>query len=202
MFHKEKNNIYRARNTVIEMLRDRGYDVPEEKYNISFTDFLLLYQESNYDIIANHTDDAKKQIYAKFAGEIVKFGKKNLQKIVENIRKEHNDNINIVILIGDKINTSIANELKNDEYKNVQIFILNLMITNKTHHSFVPQHIPLNEEEQEKVLKKYKLKLHQFQKIDVDDPIAKYYDLKRGQLCKIIRTSQSSGNIVAYRVGI
>ena len=64
----------------------------------------------------------------------------------------------------------------------------------------VPKHILLNEEEKQEVYNKYNMKNNDhFQQILVTDPVAKYYAMRVGDLCKIIRSSPSSGVGISYR---
>ena len=57
------------------------------------------------------------------------------------------------------------------------------LIVNITEHKLVPQHIVLSDEE-------------------MDDPIARYYGLRRGQVVKILRASETAGRYVTYRLAI
>ena len=56
------------------------------------------------------------------------------------------------------------------------------------------------EEEKRKVLKKYMVKPSQLPKIISSDPMAKYLGLRKGQLVKILRQSQTAGMHVVYRI--
>ena len=50
-----KNNYYKVRKTVIEMLRDRGNEI-SEKYEIPFDEFVIQYDNDEIDMVIELED--------------------------------------------------------------------------------------------------------------------------------------------------
>jgi DNA-directed RNA polymerase I, II, and III subunit RPABC1 len=199
MDFQDKKDLYKVRETVIEMIYDRGFYIPDIE-KITFEEFIIKYNNKNLDIYIN--DESKnKKIYIHFHNEIKNFSKNDLKNMMQMlVNKYIDEDINLILVLREKENSAVSKELTKDVYKNVEVFLKKNMLFNITHHVFVPKHILLSKDEEVELLDKYNTTKGKLPKISKLDPIAKYYGMKTDQVCKIIRKSPEVGEYIYYRL--
>ncbi len=178
-----RDYIVNSLQTIIEMLQDRGVNT-----GISVADAnTLIGSNSNY---FEFMIDKIKIIYYLPS----KFKWADLKSSFED---EHDL---FILVVKDKLtqnNVKLINALQ----VNIQIFEIRELQFNITKHKLVPKHeIVKDSTEVDEIIKKYNLKSKfQLPIILRTDPVAKYLNLKNGDLVRIIRVSPTSGEYIAYR---
>ncbi|KAG4302474.1 hypothetical protein PCK1_001310 [Pneumocystis canis] len=198
--------VFRVWKTVHQMVHDRkGYLMSQEELDITLEQFKQQYctingvDRSTLTFYARPPPGSnKEQIYVAFQRE-PSIGISAMQSFVHTLQ-EHGHKIGILIYqtsitpSANKIIATMAGKFT------IEAFQESDLLVNITHHELVPKHIVLTPEEKKELLERYRLKETQLPRIQMADPVARYYGLKRGQTVKIIRRSETSGRYASYRI--
>jgi len=194
-----ENTISITIKTLCEMLNDRGYNVDSIK-NITVEEIRVQLENKILDFEAKH-NTRDENIFIKY----VLFKPKSsdilnsLSYWVNNPEDYRKSDRFIIILKENILNI----DKKIIEYKekynyNIQIFIFSKLLRNITKHSYQPK-FDLVENVQE-ILTNYSLKSKvKLPWISINDPISQYYGLLQGDVIKITRFSETSGEYITYR---
>ncbi|KAI4114814.1 MAG: hypothetical protein LQ345_004478 [Seirophora villosa] len=221
---KELTRLWRAWRTVKEMCADRGYELAEEEVRISLDEFRENYTDASggpdrkkmnfsarptTSMLKKYTplptpsvpapDPAIGTIWVEFSTD-ASIGIKQMRAFAHHI-DEHKFHTGIMITQASitsaavKIMSAVTGHV-------IETFVETDLLVNITHHELVPKHILMSAEEKKALLDRYRLKESQLPRIQTSDPMAKYLGLRRGQVVKIIRKSETAGRYASYRWAI
>lgn len=187
--------MYLSRNTVIEMLRDRGYDVAQETCG-SLEEYLTNFKDEKVNI--NFTAHKNNQ---KFIAVIFTTDAKLNKKAIEMLLTEYtNKSIsNIIIVSNTKLNHASVAFINNASI-NVEVFLYKELMFNPTKHVLVPKQSILEEPEKQQFLDKFRCKLEDLPIMMKTDVIARYLGGWVDDVVKIVRKSKTAGESLYYRV--
>lgn len=182
--------IYKSFDTIMEMLDDRGLQVQRLTADQIKT---FLQQQANKVGFEIMIDDIRLVYYLTH-----KFKWSELKKMFED-EPPQKPSLTILIVM-DKITQNNLKQLQELKIE-LQIFLLHELQFNISKHVLVPKHELISDpEEKKRIMDMYSLKsTHQLPIILRHDPMARWLNLKGGDVVRITRPSQTSGQYVSYR---
>jgi len=171
-------------SNVFKMLKERKLEPtePTSKENDD-TEYIISTKDATYHL--------KFYVY-----NVSSLGKST--ELIDFFKSTKEPRIAIVLSSGNKIDKTI----KEKYGSNIEIFSEKELMINIVEHVLIPKHILLNENESKQVLEEYYARKKDLPKIYHTDPVMKYYNAKIGQIVRIIRPSELSGEAVYYRLVI
>jgi DNA-directed RNA polymerase I, II, and III subunit RPABC1 len=204
------SRLFRTFKTVKEMVRDRGYYITQEEIDMTLEvfrtkicDAMGMPQRKLMCFQANPTPETLEKfpetgsLWVEFCDE-ASVGIKTMRNFCIHISEK---NFSTGIFIYQSTITPSANKLiPTVSPASIETFQEGDLVVNITHHELVPKQIRLSKEEKKQLLDRYRLKESQLPRIQREDPVARYLGLKRGEVVKIIRRSETSGRYASYRI--
>ena len=211
--------IYKIRLTLSELLEDRGYGnrcintglsiddiqiIAEEfKTNDSVLDIFIPAKSFDEEDLTEMGDKnlSNKKVYIKWFSKVEGEKSENLFNKTYDMISEINGmgrNDDIIFILGDLRFERITDQMKEwvNEKSNVSLFNYKDLLFNVSRHKYVPKHTKLTKPEILDLKKTLKLEsLVQLPLIEKNDPIARYYGLRRGDVVKIERCGNIAGLI-------
>ena len=201
--------LWRSRNTILEVLSDRGYPIPEDVF-LELEEFREWVGDDDEETVR----DGMKMTYEKE-------GKPNPEKIVvvwlnspklrvadmKDIYSEMEENecTRAIIVVDECINPQTKSIIRHLKQENVYIDVYTLVesLINNMKHRYVPRQTICTPAEKKRVMNCYKVSKQQLPHTkSATDPVVRHLGAKKGQLIKVFRESetQTGQPAVYYRL--
>lgn len=179
------------RKVILDMLQIRNYKLPD-----NCQEFI---NSNSEELLCHKNDNPVDKIYV-FLPQITKVGVNTIRQYTKAMEDEK---VTKAIIVYDNTITAFAKQ-QTDQNKTLvfEYFKKNELLVNKLKHTLVPKHEIISEEEKKELLKIYKIKDAHLPKIYSTDQIVRYFGAKRGQVFKITRNTETSGETIYYRIVI
>lgn len=184
----------KIKKNVLIMLKDRGIQIEKDEEELlglpSLDVFCKCIQKKKNYFSCEYSLANKKNILVHF---IVHNDKKKvcLNEIKEIFKKKY---FSYILIIPDKLSFDANAEVQ--KYKQVELFTYEFFYFPIAHHSFVPKHHALTEDEKKEFLKVRNITLQQLPILRIYDPIVKYYGWKKQAVIQIQRPGTNFYRVV------
>lgn len=187
--------LWLARNTLIEMISDRGYNTSNAILN--YASFISLYPnaQSNPSVLNFIASKDNNSLAIHFTSE-EKLAKKNLEMLSNEYSAQGVETV--VLVTFNKLNPACKALLKSIKLM-VEHFLIEELQFNITKHVLVPKHRIMSQAEVDKLLIDIKCQKSNLPTILTTDPVARYFGAKVDEVIEITRPSQTAGISIYYR---
>uniref|UniRef100_A0A8C4TUR1 DNA-directed RNA polymerases I, II, and III subunit RPABC1 n=1 Tax=Falco tinnunculus TaxID=100819 RepID=A0A8C4TUR1_FALTI len=193
---EETYRLWKIRKTIMQLCHDRGYLVTQDELDQTLEEFKAQFgdkpsegrpRRTDLTVLVAHNDDPTDQMFVFFPEE-PKVGIKTIKMYCQRMQEENITRALIVVQQG--MTPSAKQSLVDMAPKYIlEQFLQQELLINITEHELVPEHVyPLF------------LRENQLPRIQAGDPVARYFGIKRGQVVKIIRPSETAGRYITYRL--
>ena len=202
IFQIEKNNEEIRRTVltnVIHMLTERKL---LNRENLSENINNLINTESDdltYLIDISKNEEKKEKIALKLLNQKITAISK--QSNISDFLNKYKDYHKIVVV--KSISTKALQYILNN-FSKTEVFLEKDLMINLVDHIFVPKYelIDPDTEDYNKFCNIFFCKKRDIPRLPITDPVAKYYNLKRGNIVRVIRPSETTGYSSSYRLVI
>lgn len=204
-------SIYNSRVNVLSLLERGGFDVGEYS-GFSINEIDAMTSNSQLDMLVSHSMN-KTKTYVKYYFTEKQSSRQIRPPILAEIVDElyYVESIlekpdTLIIIIDDEPNDSIKEKIRYlFDHDGIFVILHNMkrLQFNLLEHSLIPKVSVLTEPERLELYAKYNIQHNtQLPEIDRFDPMALALAMRPGQVCKIVRTSQTALENYYYRICI
>ena len=204
------SKIYKSRNILLEILKDRGYSV-DDYTDFSVTEVQAMYNNKELEMLLEHSTEKKsngenKKLYVKYH-LTTRLGSSHIYDYVDDlfdIEEVLTSEDDLIIISKDKTNQTICDlveQLFIKDKKFVNIYNFHDYLFNVLDHEMQPTFRILSDDEKQEIMKRYNIvKDKEFPDISRFDPVSQAIGVRPGQLIEIIRSSPTAVKSLYYRI--
>ena len=204
------SKIYKSRNILLEILKDRGYSV-DDYTDFSVTEVQAMYNNKELDMLLEHStqknsNDENKKLYVKYH-LTTRLGSSHIYDYVDDlfdIEEVLTSEDDLIIISKDKTNQTIRDlveQLFIKDKKFVNIYNFHDYLFNVLDHEMQPTFRILSKDEKQEIMKRYNIvKDKEFPDISRFDPVSQAIGVRPGQLIEITRSSPTAVKSLYYRI--
>jgi DNA-directed RNA polymerase I, II, and III subunit RPABC1 len=191
---KSRDYFLRLKQNQIRMVRERGYDVSSELWILDemdgkkFEKKLAAQYEKEYPLRKlmfseyEIPNDRNLVVYYVCADGSKQIKIDSVQPFIKKIKM---DSVDGILIVDQTLSSETSHQLTYITQTRYQIFNEDFFNLDLVEHLLVPRHIAMTKEETDLFYKKHGPRVT-LGRISVEDPVAKYYGFKTGQLIKLI----------------
>ncbi|ELA40963.1 uncharacterized protein VICG_01993 [Vittaforma corneae ATCC 50505] len=187
--------LWLARNTIIEMLNERGYS--SSNMPLDYASFVSQFPNAENNPSTLNFVCSKDQPFAVHFTSEDKLSKKSLETLTNEYAAQ--GIANVILITSAKLNPACKVLMKSIKL-NLEHFLVEELQFNITKHHLVPKHRIMSESEQKELLNKLKCEMSNLPTILTTDPVCRFFGAKAGVIFEITRNSQTAGTALYYRV--
>ena len=204
------SKIYKSRNILLEILKNRGYNV-DDYTDFSVTEVQAMYNNKELDMLLEHStqknsNDENKKLYVKYH-LTTRLGSSHIYDYVDDlfdIEEVLTSEDDLIIISKDKTNQTIRDlveQLFIKDKKFVNIYNFHDYLFNVLDHEMQPTFRILSKDEKQEIMKRYNIvKDKEFPDISRFDPVSQAIGVRPGQLIEITRSSPTAVKSLYYRI--
>ena len=194
---------FKSRETILALLKEQGYDVSNYE-NQSINQVSAMHKEKQLDMLVESETGKKAYVKYHLAKTLSATNVYNYIDDLINIDEVLQKSDDIIIIMKDEPTDSLVKALKNI-WKQDGIFVTvhatKRLLFNILNHELVPPHRIMNEEETEAFKDKFQITdLTMIPDIGRFSPVALAIGMRPGQVCEIMRASNTAIQVPFYRV--
>lgn len=200
------SKIYKSRNIILNQLERRGFDTSSYT-GFSINEISVMNKNETLDMFLKNETTGKK-VFIKYHLN-TKIRDTAIYEYLDdlfNVEEMLDKSDDLIVIAKEKPNDTqikLMETLYETDGYYFNIFNYNNYLFNILEHSMVPEHTVLSLEEKEEVKVRYNInKDSEFPEISRFDPVAQAIGLRPGEVCKIIRSSETALQTEYYRLCI